>query len=199
MGKVQLFVSKLNEDLDKYDFLFDLVSEERREKALRYKIKKDQIRSLIAGYLMEKTLKTKEFLINENGKPYVKDSIYFNVSHSGNYVCLALSSFEVGIDIEEILNKDYSFIEKFFKVNNLSKNKAYSLWTNSESFVKCLGTGIKDIKNIPLLTKEGEHVYKNKRYFTKNFIIDNHSFSITIEDNHDFEIEQIEIDIKKPN
>lgn len=197
MTKIKLIISHISPNLTDYDFLYELVSQERREKALRFKNKKDQIRSLIAGYLVEKSFKTQEFLKNEHSKPYLKDGPFFNLSHSGDYVCLGISPFDIGVDVEEIKNKDYSFIQKFFNTQVLTETEAYTLWTNSESFAKCLGTGIKDLKSIPLLLKDGKHVYKNKNYYTKNFIYNNHSFSITIDNDKDFKIEMINEEIVK--
>ena len=49
-------------------------------------------------YLIEKM---SEILRDEMGKPYFKESaLHFNVSHSGEYLAIAVSEHPVGIDIQ---------------------------------------------------------------------------------------------------
>ena len=48
-------------------------------------------------------IKKIEFIYNEFGKPYLKDSnLYFSLSHSNGIVALTISKEEVGLDIELI-------------------------------------------------------------------------------------------------
>lgn len=111
-------ISSLKEDeiLRKYK---DKVDKERLEKVLRTGTKKDQVRSLAAGYLLQLGMKERmgkeaqaaeedfqviplTYTFSENGKPYLaKDSgLYFSLSHSGDFSACAIADQEIGMDIQ---------------------------------------------------------------------------------------------------
>ena len=90
-------------------------------------------------------------------KPYVLNlPAHFNVSHSGDYVVVAISDRPIGIDIEEI--KDFSAIlakklfnedeVKYISGNSSTRKKSlmqkcfFELWTAKEAYLKYLGTGV---------------------------------------------------------
>ena len=86
----------------------------------------------------------------KSGKPYIEDGPYFNISHSKDFVALAVSSsLEVGIDIEYIdskrntdgLMKEVGSPEELLHYKGLAKeDKAgyfYKLWALKESCIKC--------------------------------------------------------------
>ena len=89
----------------------------------------------------------------------------FNLSHSGDWILLAVSDTEIGIDIEYINSQfkyndilpDY-FIEPEIKFiqQNLSDDRFFMHWTRKESLAKALGTGLdSQLKDFPSLN--GEH------------------------------------------
>ena len=98
------------------------------------------------------------FSTDNNGKPYLcnfKD-IYFNLSHSGDYVVCVVSNKPVGIDIQKIINvedllmrrvcseKEYEKIIESKDINN----EFTKLWTQKEAVLKKSGIGINgDLKN----------------------------------------------------
>ena len=70
--------------------LLELVSPKRREKVIRYRMPDDRKRSLGAGIILreilrENGLNESDLRYSENEKP-VADSVFFNVSHAGDYV-----------------------------------------------------------------------------------------------------------------
>ena len=79
--------------------LLESVSEVQKTKALKFKNEPDQIRSLASSYLMNK-LSKEPLQFNDMGKPFYQNGPYFNVSHSGQYIVMAVSNKEVGVDIE---------------------------------------------------------------------------------------------------
>lgn len=89
----------------------------------------------------------------EKGKPYVEGvkGVYFNLSHSGDYVVCAFSDDEVGVDVEKIGKPYEGIVHRFFHPNeikrweNATDDKSdlfYRIWVAKESYLKYLGTGL---------------------------------------------------------
>lgn len=171
-----------------------LLSSERKEKALRYVKEEDMLRSILGSLLIRKyTNGLDDLKYNSYGKPY-KDNIYFSLSHSNDYVVLAISNNQIGIDIELIKDvkenlKDYtlSVDEKSTIKNNVD---FYKLWTSKESLIKYLGIGIdKDLKKIPALPLEGYKEYQNNKLYSLSFVFkENYALSITTKEKDDYKI-----------
>ena len=79
----------------------------------------------------------------ENGKPLPINDYYFNISHSGNYWCIAFSDSECGIDIE--INRQLkAHISKkiLFPSENLIDDNILRNWVLKEAYAKMIGVGI---------------------------------------------------------
>ncbi len=117
--------------------------------------------SLAAGLLLRHALlditgtELKELKIGFNGheKPYLegeKEAVNFNLSHAGEYVVLAVSDCQVGIDIETkqdpghgVANHVFNDEEREAMYGSEDPEKYFTrLWTRKEAYVKCTGTGI---------------------------------------------------------
>jgi 4'-phosphopantetheinyl transferase len=98
-----------------------------------------------------------EFARREQGKPYLRNTpnpIYFNLSHSGNFAALAVTTAgEIGIDIETIRTRNFLAIaERYFHADEIKQLAAstdakreqlfFKLWTLKEAFFKATGGGI---------------------------------------------------------
>lgn len=197
MQIVKLYVADTDLGKNHFRFLLENVSVGQKEKALRYANEIDQIRSLLSSYLKNQ-LSREELLKNENGKPYFANGPYFNISHSGKYVLMVVSTAEIGVDIEEIKNIDMSSLVRIFNEAEAKMIKEHSdfyyLWCAKESLIKCMGLSVGKVKEIPGLPLNGLKTYKGQDYQSKSFIYDKHIVSITREGN-----EEYEIDIKKVN
>ena len=91
-----------------------------------------------------------EILKDKMGKPYVEgNSLHFNVSHSGEYLAIAISKYPVGIDIQEPkFIKDGMFRkvvqpEEDCLIGEDRQKDFLRLWTLKESFVKAEGKGLR--------------------------------------------------------
>jgi 4'-phosphopantetheinyl transferase len=94
-----------------------------------------------------------EFTIGDQGKPYFKDKDlpYFNISHAGSYVAIAISDKEVGIDIQDKRKqKEKDLAKRFYSKREHASVKAdstgdmfYRLWTRKEALGKCTGDGVR--------------------------------------------------------
>jgi 4'-phosphopantetheinyl transferase len=91
---------------------------------------------------------------SSKGKPFLKTrpDIQFSISHTSDYVAVALSDNEIGIDIEHLRLGKHHIARRFFtdeENNYLSRlplsdfDVAFTkLWTLKEAYAKCTGTGI---------------------------------------------------------
>ena len=70
----------------------------------------------------------------------------------------------------------------------------FYLWCAKESLIKCMGSSINNIRDVPSLPLNGLKTYKGKDYQCQAFIYDKHIVSITRETNEEFtvDIEKIE-------
>ena len=167
--------------------LLSAIDRKRIERAESFLCEKDKLLSLGAGYLISKNLSADKILYNENGKPYLKDGPYFNLSHSGEYAVLAIDkSREVGIDIQSIKEKSETAI-KYVSKEDLPLNDMFRLWSNKESLIKCLGANISLIKDVPGMPLEGERCYKGDYFYTKSTVFDGYSLSVTLKGKEPFD------------
>lgn len=159
-----------------YQALYRRASQSRREKADSFRLTTDKYRCLVGEALLRQTLGTDEFTLalGEYGKPYVAEQpdFHFNLSHSGDWVVLACSDREVGIDIEQI--RADAKIEKlarrhftpgeqnyvFSDGESHMADRFFRIWTAKESYLKYLGTGLsKSLQSFNVLSMEFPHFF----------------------------------------
>ena len=101
--------------------------------------------SLMPLYLINK-LSKEPLLFNDMGKPFFENGPSFNVSHSGQYIVMAVSNKDIGVDIEENKEKDMSSLIRIFNEAEAKMIKEhadfYYLWCAKESLIKCIGSSI---------------------------------------------------------
>lgn len=135
-----------------------IISPERAEKAKKYRMEDDRKRCILGGVMLNKYLGKAKISKNRFGKPFSEHGPCFNLSHSGSYVLLALSDFEVGCDIEKIKPVEPLKLGKtVFCQNELDCIEAsadkdgefFALWTRKEALIKCTGEGFfRNVKNV---------------------------------------------------
>lgn len=138
--------------------LYHILPKERAKKADFYKHEKDR-QNCILVYCLLKYALIHEFGIKKMplitctqfGKPFFKDQNFpcFNWSHCKKGVCCAVSSKEIGCDIQETIADSRQLIqhclhrnerEGIFRKNTEATFTKY--WTLKESYLKYIGTGI---------------------------------------------------------
>ena len=191
MEIVKLLIADINLADTYHHFLMKSLTEEQKQRALRFKNEKDQMRCLLSSYLMSQ-LSKEELQRNETGKPFYPNGPFFNISHSGKYIIMAVANQEVGVDIEEDIEKNMDILLKIFNEaeSKMIKEHAdfYYLWCAKESLIKCFGGSISQIKEVPSLPLNGLKTFKGKDYQSQTFLFDKHIISITNEGNEPFEI-----------
>ncbi len=107
------------------------------------------------------------YYYGKNGKPYFQEyPFYFNLSHSGDYVFCALSSGEVGADIQQYCSNDNKRLaERFFSPQEIlalqgcgeGKNALfYRLWARKEAYGKLTGEGIAPVIGMNFLPEAAQ-------------------------------------------
>ncbi|MGL4605908.1 MAG: 4'-phosphopantetheinyl transferase family protein [Eubacteriaceae bacterium] len=164
---------------------------ERESRIDQYMKLEDKKRCLAVGLLMRAFLNvTKEDQLSKGvyGKPFLRDhSIYFNFSHSGDFVILATSFCEVGVDIEKIESYNINLIkgcltdtEQKWLFHNPNRENFYKLWTAKESIMKATGKGLtippESFCVLPL--ENGEHIINKERFFLQFFSLKDHELCV---------------------
>lgn len=154
-------ISEIN-NLNDISYLIHFLSDDRKEVIRKYRFDKDKIRSIFAEVLLRYALYERYDLKDENivfdkteyGKPFLEnnENIFFNLSHSGNWVVCAVGDKPIGIDVELMENIDFSIMEDIFTneeceylLSHDLKDRLrifYNIWTLKESYTKSIGEGL---------------------------------------------------------
>ncbi|WP_340392666.1 4'-phosphopantetheinyl transferase superfamily protein [Paenibacillus sp. FSL E2-0190] len=177
--------------------LISTLPAEKQKRINRFVRKEDGIRTLAAEILSRllicRRLSIKNSAIeleyNHYGKPLIKGNmnLYFNNSHSGEWVVSAISDTPVGTDVERISEINIGIAERFFspcEFNDLMQKEGedrlkyfFDLWTLKESYIKAIGIGL----SLPLssftISLKGDKVLINTQnelncFFFRQYIID---------------------------
>jgi 4'-phosphopantetheinyl transferase len=168
--QVDVWRIKISSNLAFIDDFFKVLLPDEIMRANRYVQKKDRLRfvvsrgalrCLLSKYTNQSASAIK-FVISANKKPFIYDQkLKYNVSHSGDWVLIAISNTEVGVDTEEmdplfsykeILADNFSSDEINYIAHQDSINSFYLLWTRKEAITKATALGLDDsLKYIPCL------------------------------------------------
>ena len=145
-----------------FDKVYPFLNTQRRNRIDSFLHVEDALRSLAGEWLTRLVLSEKlhvnfsEIQIehDKNRKPFYNSSsgIHFNISHSGDWSVCAVSTLQVGIDIEMVQPVDLSIARDCFTENefetmtnftdrNDQLNYFYDIWTIKESYLKATGSG----------------------------------------------------------
>ena len=121
----------------------------RCERAERFAHEEDRLRCLAAGALIHGALGIgeDELVLGSRGKPGVRDGRrFFNVSHSGGFICCAADDGPVGVDIECVTAESEGVLRRVLNEDERNrvreKPSDFSLfWTLKEAVMKAEGLG----------------------------------------------------------
>ena len=154
------------------DRYFDVISVDEVEKSSRFVQEEDMKRYIIGKFylriILSKIVLIKPsaivFSYTKNRKPYLLEH-EFNISHSGNFVVIAISPLPVGIDIE-FIKEDFeyhSILNDCFTPLELSQINTvvdfYTFWTRKEAILKATAEGL--IDNLQSIDCSTSTVYRN--------------------------------------
>ena len=151
---VELFAANILQIAPKAESLVTLLDEERQARVRAFGRSAEALRRLAAGLLLHRVFgdDTRQAKIERGsrGKPSLPNAKPYNLSHSGDYAVLAVSSGSVGVDLEQIRPIDWKLISaRFFHPleRTLLEQSAdplsvfFSIWTLKESYLKAEGLG----------------------------------------------------------
>lgn len=185
---------------------YTMLPQERRESVDRAKNIDIARKRLYTGAFLQ-TVLSKEtgipveqlvYRYNQWGKPELdmEQPFYFNLSHSGKYVVLAVSDFLVGIDIE-YKKKNYEAVafrcfckEEYEDIlsgdtRGEQERRFLEYWTMKEAYIKCVGEGLRIPLNSFLINrKENEvsNVVDENMYLKTFFLNEEYCVSICVID-----------------
>ncbi len=130
----------------------------RRARAERSLFVRGRTLSLAAGALLDLALqryglreRDMQYGFGENGKPFFRNApaLHFNLSHTEQFVLLALGGEEVGCDIEYIRPIRFHLAERYFSPEERAwmqaedtQRRFFRVWTAKESYLKAVGGSI---------------------------------------------------------
>lgn len=171
-AQIDVWRVKIADHLTVIRQLIKLLLPDEIKRAERYYQEKDRQRFIVSraalrtilGWYLDQQPEDIRFEIGPNKKPFVKTAgtaVNYNVSHSDEWVTIAISKTNVGIDTEkldrsfaykEILADNFSEEEIRFINQNDSAEKFILLWTRKESITKLTSQGLDErLKDIPCL------------------------------------------------
>lgn len=164
-----------------YQF-YKFLSEEEKNRLNKLVFLRDYIRftishiglRLLLSFYLKKPLYRIKYQYSYYKKPYLasENNIFFNISHSEKQILIAISKYEVGVDIEYkryldfggIMNLCFSSLEQeYISSKQGLKEKLdnfFKLWSRKEAISKAIGIGI--------MNKAVKEICTIKNIYTKN-------------------------------
>lgn len=132
-----------------------LVDRARNENVRRKRIYTGAFLQYVLADELGVSMYSLRYCYNQWGKPELEGhDLFFNLSHSGEYVVLAISDSPVGIDVEhktkgyDVLAKRCFCPEEYEDIMSAGKEEErqhcfLEYWTKKEAYIKCLGEGMR--------------------------------------------------------
>ncbi len=111
----------------------------------------DLLKHAVEVYLSEDQASFTVCSDGDHGKPYVKElpDVHFSITHSGGYWACAVGDCEVGLDLQEVRDRETDKIaQRFFRPSEIAwlKDKDvgefFRIWAMKESYIKYTGKGL---------------------------------------------------------
>jgi 4'-phosphopantetheinyl transferase len=174
-NEVHVWRISISQNIKRLERFEALLTPEEALRAGKYRQQKDTYRFIVSrgaqriilGRYLNMPPAQLQFVLGDNKKPYlIGDSgeiLHYNLSHSGDWIVLAIAKLSVGADVEfvdplfpfqDILEDNFSREE----VDHIgtSPDRFFTLWTRKEAILKATGQGLGDhLKITPAL--DGEH------------------------------------------
>jgi len=183
--------------------LYEMLPERRKEAVDRARNPEIAKKRLYTGAFLQYVLAKEtgifaerlQYEYNEWGKPaLVGSDIHFNLSHSGDYVVLAVSDQPIGIDVEhktknyESLAKRCFCPEEYADIMSVDTREGQEIrfleyWTMKEAYIKLRGEGMRIPFRSFLIERQAETLSKisGQDIFEKTIFLDAYCISMCSE------------------
>ncbi|MCO5936378.1 4'-phosphopantetheinyl transferase superfamily protein [Mucilaginibacter sp. RB4R14] len=160
-SEVHVWRFNISQNIKRLEKFEALLTADEKLRAGKYKQPKDTYRFIVSrgaqriilGRYLDQPPVELQFVLGENNKPHligVDGSIVrYNLSHSGDWVVLAIATSSIGADVEfidaafpfrDILEDNFSEHEAAYI--GTSSKKFFTLWTRKEAILKATGQGL---------------------------------------------------------
>lgn len=101
--------------------------------------------------------------ISKHGKP-THPHCHFNISHSGDYLCMAFHHSDIGVDIERVRTRPFARVAPRFMApeqlqafcdRGCHETEFFACWCTAEALVKQAGATIWQAREFPFLFDQG--------------------------------------------
>lgn len=140
-------------------FLMEQLPLSEKLKLRQYRIEADRLRGAVGKLLLQKVLieegygadVLQKIQRDSYQRPFLDYTLDFNISHSGNWVVLAVGrQLRLGIDVEELRPIDLEAMTPFFTPEECGYIQStiqplttfYAIWTQKEAVLKANGKGL---------------------------------------------------------
>ena len=184
MEPISVFITKLETLVSEKEELLSKLKPEDLERYNRYRQEEDKLRFLGGRALIYKHVGS-PIQLEEKGKPFVAGEKHFSISHSGDYVAIALDeAAPLGVDIECRSEASQSLVEHVCSepeidfIKKHGQDSFFEIWTKKEALIKCTGTGMTvSLKSIDV-TKEGKFEYMGHVFCVCHTTFDGYHLSV---------------------
>lgn len=133
------------------------LKEDLQKEIMKYRLFSDQKNKLFGRLMVMKyhqniSIDCRDFDRSPNGKPFIRNGIQFNISHSKNIVSVGFSDQVIGVDLEYTKDIDINPIisclhpeeKKYIEQSSNRMKTFYNIWTRKEAYLKAKGVGVVD-------------------------------------------------------
>ena len=181
---IVVYILKISTVILNKEALLSKLSQQDLSRFNRYLCEEDKLRFLGGRALIYRHVGTPiEF--EEKGKPFVRGAQNFSISHSGDYIAIALDKVSpVGVDIEGRREVSDLLIERVCSKQEINLIHAgnpdlfFEIWTKKEALTKCTGTGITVPLNEINVAKNSEIEYTGRLFYISHTLFDGHHLSV---------------------
>lgn len=156
MSRVKLLAAKVPEQIKAEEYALYCSPEQLRRMEARPE--PERIRSCVGQMLLAELIRRRgqpftlplALSYGPQEKPFLRDfpKLFFNLSHSGEWVVCALAPVEVGVDLQAERSLRASLVRKLHPseqqlMQQLPDRAFFDFWTLKESYCKCTGEGLR--------------------------------------------------------
>jgi 4'-phosphopantetheinyl transferase len=162
---IYFVIKNIKVSIEDFNEIKKYLSDEELLKLNSYYFYEDQLRFGLGRYILRTNLSKYldcspsdiEIEYNYYGKPFITQAanIYFNISHSMDFVIVVFYEYPIGVDIEynikfidDLINEIFFSSSEINYLNSLSsetkKQEFFKIWTYKESYIKAIGKGMSE-------------------------------------------------------